>query len=165
MGKIVGKGGLSMRRKDREKSSEFAYGVFDEAPFATLSMIAEGKPYGIPISPARREDVFYFHCAKEGRKVDAFCENNEISLSAVSRWEPVPLDFSLEYASAVATGKVLLVEDEREKREALRLITERYSPEDLKLFEDYVKTAMDVTAVYKFSVQDITGKARERIKK
>lgn len=49
-----------MRKKKREMSAEFAFGVFDKAPYATLSMVLpDGNAYGIPVSQGRDGEVFF----------------------------------------------------------------------------------------------------------
>ena len=54
-----------MRRKDREMDRDFGLMVIDKARFATLAMVTEdGKPYAIPVSPARVGDVLYIHSAR-----------------------------------------------------------------------------------------------------
>ena len=56
-----------MRRKDREMNRDFGLMVIDKARFATLAMVTEaGKPYAIPVSPARVGDAVYIHSAQSG---------------------------------------------------------------------------------------------------
>ena len=64
-----------MRRKDREMNKDFAFSVLDKAPFVTLSMVNEDKPYSVPVSIARDNDILYFHCALEGTKIDILNKN------------------------------------------------------------------------------------------
>ncbi|MDF2839216.1 MAG: putative nitroimidazole resistance protein, partial [Evtepia sp.] len=56
-----------MRRKDREKDSQFALEVLKNCEYATLATVnPDGTPYCIPISPAMMDGALYFHCALEG---------------------------------------------------------------------------------------------------
>lgn len=60
-----------MRRKDREKSREFALEVTDKCEWAVLSMTdQEGMPYAVPVTIVRDGDFVYFHTAKAGKKID-----------------------------------------------------------------------------------------------
>lgn len=81
----------SMRKKSRQLSEEEALEIFDKAPFVTISMCRpSGLPYGLPISVVRKnQDIFYFHCADEGEKIDCLTNNPFVSLSAVSKCTPV----------------------------------------------------------------------------
>jgi Predicted flavin-nucleotide-binding protein len=99
-----------MRRKDREKDVESAKNVIDSSLYAVLSLVSpEGKPYSIPISPARDGDVLYFHSAKEGTK-NTYLENSAaVSLCFVSEASLYAKDFSCNYRSAVVKGKAVLV--------------------------------------------------------
>ena len=60
-----------MRRKDREMTEEFAYIISDKCEWAVVSMIdPQGLPYCVPLSIVRDESSIYFHCAKDGFKVE-----------------------------------------------------------------------------------------------
>ena len=73
-----------MRRKDREMDETFALEVVDKCEYAVLSMVdTEGKAYGIPVTIVRDGMAVYFHCAKEGKKIDALRKNPEVSIACV----------------------------------------------------------------------------------
>lgn len=59
-----------MRKINRCKDADWAFEVFDKAPYVTVSMVRpDGTPYGLPLSLVRKDDTtFYFHCASEGEK-------------------------------------------------------------------------------------------------
>ena len=52
------------------------------------------------------------------------------------------------------------MEDEAERVEALRAISQRYCPEDMADFDEYIAPRMKVTAIYRMDVAEITGKER-----
>ena len=93
-----------MRKASRQMDATFALEVFDKAPYVTVSMIRpDGSPYGLPLSLARTdENIFYFHCALEGEKLDCIvrviryphsssCWNNG-SINRKSHPRPLPPD-------------------------------------------------------------------------
>lgn len=51
-----------MRKAARRRDEQWAYEVFDRAPFVTVSMIRpDGTPYGLPLSLVRKDErTFYF---------------------------------------------------------------------------------------------------------
>ena len=51
-----------------------------------LATVAEGRPYAVPLNYAYIDGKIYFHCALEGRKLDAVRANPEVCL-AVGRQE------------------------------------------------------------------------------
>ncbi|MGN0033296.1 MAG: pyridoxamine 5'-phosphate oxidase family protein [Candidatus Limimorpha sp.] len=141
-----------MRKECRQMDAEWAIGVFDKAPFITLSMNDNGVPYAVPLSIARTDDkTFYFHCAKEGRKLDILRRCPLVCLCAVAKCKPVvgPKDgsFTLEYMSAIAYGEAHIVEDDEEKITALKAICERFLPNHMSAFDAAVQHSLDRTAV------------------
>ena len=147
-----------MRRKDRERDAAFAWEVFDRAPYAVLSMRDEKGGYGVPVSPARIGERVYFHCAREGKKLDCLAQWPQASLTAVTDVEPDY--FACTFRSAILRGEVSLVEDRTEKIEALRAISQRYCPEDMADFDAYLAPRLQNTAVCRMDVEAITGKER-----
>lgn len=149
-----------MRKANRQKDAQWAMEVFDRAPYVTVSMIRpDGTPYGLPLSLVRKDDrTFYFHCAHEGEKIDCLKANPNISLSAVSRCTPAfeeeKKNFTEHYNSAVAIGKATFVEDETEKREALRLLCTRFLPKYMDHFEDAIHRSLSRTAIVRITLTE-----------
>ena len=150
-----------MRRKDREMNEDFAFSVLDKAPFVNLSMVNEDKPYSVPVSIVRDNDILYFHCALEGTKIDILNKNNNVTLTAVSKCKPRPIDFTLEYESAVVNGKAFSVIDEKEKIYALKLICEKYALSNIDNFENAINRSLHRTNIIKIEIDDIYGKRKK----
>ncbi len=126
-----------MRRKDREMPRGFAEYVADTCDYAVLATVnADRTPYCIPISIARDGDVIYFHCAKEGQKYDNMKRQPEVCISCTGNIRCMTNAFSLEYESAVIKGKANEVVRDEEKIHALRLISQRYTPEYMHAFDE-----------------------------
>ena len=149
-----------MRKKSREMDSQWALEVMHKAPYITVSFVdADGKAYGLPLSLASDDDVhWYFHCALEGKKLDAIKANPEVCLSAVTRCTPTvgPKDgsFSLQYKSAIAFGKAELVEEDEEKVHGLRLISERFLPGHMDAFDASIERSLCRTAVVRITLTE-----------
>lgn len=149
-----------MRKKSREMDSQWALEVMHKAPYITVSFVdADGKAYGLPLSLASDDDVhWYFHCALEGKKLDAIKANPEVCLSAVTRCTPTvgPKDgsFSLQYKSAIAFGKAELVEEDEEKIHGLRLISERFLPGHMDAFDASIERSLSRTAVVRITLTE-----------
>lgn len=56
---------------------------------------------------------------------------------------------------------VELVEDEKEKIKAMRLICEKYTPEKMKYFDMAIKAGLKRTNVYKVEIEEITSKRKK----
>lgn len=157
-----------MRKKSREMDSLWALDVMRKAPYITVSFTrADGTAYGVPLSLACTSDeVWYFHCALEGDKLDAIAAHPEVCLSAVTRCRPTvgPKDgsFTLQYRSAIAFGKAEQVTDETEKIEALRAISRRFLPEHMGAFDDAIRRSLGRTAVVRITLTaPPTGKRKQ----
>ena len=148
-----------MRKVARCMDADWAMKVFEKAPYVTVSMLRpDNTPYGLPISLVRKgaEDIFYFHCAYEGEKIDCIKHNPIVSLSAVSRctpkFEEEKCNFTEYFNSAIAIGRCEPVEDKREKIEALRLLCERFLPRNMDHFDEAISRSLDRTAVFRITL-------------
>ena len=149
-----------MRKNNRQKDADWAAEVFDKAPYVTVSMTRpDGTPYGIPLSLVRKgKDTFYFHCAREGEKLDCIRANPVVSLSAVSRctpkYEEEKNNFTEYFHSAVAIGNAEAVTDEAEKTEALRLICQRFLPKYMEHFDEAIARSLSITTVVRITLTE-----------
>lgn len=160
-----------MRKVSREMDSSWALEVMRKAPYITVSFTrADGIAYGVPLSLASaNENVWYFHCAPEGDKLDAIAVNPNVCLSAVTKCQPTvgPKDgsFTLQYHSAIAFGKAEIVSDEEEKILALRIICQRFLPKHMDAFDDAIKRSLNRTTVVKITLTDTTTGKRKQYDK
>lgn len=157
-----------MRKVSREMDSSWALEIMRKAPYITVSFTrADGSAYGVPLSLASANDnVWYFHCAPEGDKLDAIAVNPNVCLSAVTKCQPTvgPKDgsFTLQYRSAIAFGKAEFVTDDEEKILALRVISQRFLPKHMDAFDDAIKRSLNRTAVVKITLTEPpTGKRKQ----
>ena len=148
--------------------SQWALEVMRKAPYITVSFTrADGSAYGVPLSLAcTSEDVWYFHCAPEGDKLDAIAVHPEVCLSAVTKCQPTvgPKDgtFTLQYRSAIAFGKAERVTDTEEKIEALRVISQRFLPKHMDAFDEAVQRSLHRTEVVRITLLSLpTGKRKQ----
>ncbi len=151
-----------MRRKDRERDENFALAVADKCEYAVVSMVdTEGKPYCIPLSIVRDGKYIYFHCAKEGFKMDCLRSNNNVCISCVCNTKNVPEEFTTEFESAIIRGKAFEVTENEEKIHALKLICLRYAESNMAEFEGAIERSLSCTGIWKIEIEEITGKCKE----
>jgi nitroimidazol reductase NimA-like FMN-containing flavoprotein (pyridoxamine 5'-phosphate oxidase superfamily) len=150
-----------MRRNDREQSREFALAVADRCAYAVMATVnPDGTPYCIPISLAREGEWLYFHSAQDGHKIDNLRQQSKVCVSCVGTQEAIPGKFTLKYESAVIFGSALEVTDRKEKIHALNLICKRYTPDNMAAFDKAIERQLEVTAVWKIHIDEISGKGR-----
>ena len=150
-----------MRRKDRQMPEEFAWEVVDKCEYAFLAMTAEdGSPYGLPITIVRDGSAVYFHSAMEGRKAACLRRHPRVCLSCVGDTRVPEGKFTTLFESAVAFGTAAEVTDEEEKIHALRILCRRHAPDNMAAFDQAVAASLQRTAIWKITVEEITGKAK-----
>lgn len=163
-----------MRRKDREMNKEFAYSIIDKAQFGSLATTNEdGSPYCIPISFARNGDKIYIHSAQKGTKIENIIKNPNVCMSFVGDINiPFPDEassaerkasevFTTEFESAIIFGTANIILDNEEKILGLRLLCEKYTPNNMNFFDDAIKDALRITKVIRIDIADISGKRKK----
>jgi len=151
----------TMRRADRALSEEEARAILEQGEYGILSMIdPDGVPYAVPVSYAYDGKTIYIHGANKGRKVSSLKNDPQVSFCVVGKTEVLPDKFSTLYESAVVSGTAEECTGE-EKIDALMHIVRKYSPDFLDRGEKYARAAEGKAAVYKITVQSVTGKSRK----
>lgn len=149
-----------IRRKDRIWNSEESDELLSNAEYGFLAFADKDSGYGIPISYAREENKLYFHCAPEGRKLDALSNCPNASFVAVGKTRVRPGEFTTSYQSVMAQGKIAQVFDEAEKREALRLLVKKYSKGFESVGEKYIDSSIERTAVLRLDIEFVSAKTK-----
>lgn len=150
-----------MRRSEREIDKEQAIDLLQKGQYGVLSIAGEnGYAYGIPLNYVYIDGSIYFHCAKEGNKLDNISFNNKVSFCVVGNTEPIAEKFSYRYESTIIFGKATEV-FENEKVTALIALIQKYSNEFYEKGVEYIKNSKSETKVMKITVEHISGKARK----
>lgn len=159
-----------MRRAAQELDHDACLEMIQRATSGVLSVVGdEGYPYGVPMSfvyvnggdedETGRCGTFYFHCAKTGHKIDALRACNKACFTIVDRDDVVADEFTTYFRSVVAFGRVRILESDDAKRGAIRLLTDKYSPdesEEKKAGE--INKQMPAFVMLELSVEHMTGK-------
>ncbi len=151
-----------MRRGNLEVSAEKAFEILESGDYGFLSTVsADGSPYCVALSHILMENAIYFHCAKEGHKIDNIRRDNRVCYTVVGKTKVIQAKFTTEYESAVVFGRAEVIDDKQEKLSAMLKICEKYSPEFIDKAEDIILKAMDKLLIGKITVEHITGKVKE----
>lgn len=152
---------MEMRRTDRQMPEEFAWEVVDKCEYAFLAMTAEdGGPYGLPVTIVRDGRAVYFHSAMEGRKTVCLRQHPRVCLTCVGDTRVPEGKFTTLFESAVAFGTAAEVTAEKEKIHALRLLCQHHTPDNMADFDKAIAASLQRTAIWKITVEEITGKAK-----
>ncbi len=149
-----------MRRRDREISRDEGLAVIDKCEYAVLS-VADGEvPYSVPLSVCRSGNDVYFHSAMAGRKTELLTDGTKVRMVFVGDVRAAEDEFTTAYESAIATGEISLVRTEEEKIAALRMLSEKYCPANMRDFDAEIGRSLSRTAVYRVSLLSLTAKAK-----
>lgn len=150
-----------MRKSNRAIDLNEAKEVLKKGEYGILSYInEEGAPVGIPLNYAWLDNALYFHCAREGEKLDGIRNNKSVSFTVVGQTEVLPDQFSTKFESVILHGEAVLLEGQ-EKQMALESLIEKYSPDFHPQGMKYIASALDDTEAVKIEVLKISGKARK----
>ena len=120
-----------MRRSGQALGTDACAEILRRGTSGVLALLGDGGwPYAVPMSYAFDGEKLYFHCAREGHKLDAIRREARASFCVVDRDEVVPAEYTTYFRSAIAFGRVRVIEDEAQKRAAIELLARRYFPQD-----------------------------------
>ena len=153
-----------MRRKDREIiDRQMILEIMKKCDVCSLAFYDDNYPYIIPInfgvSMEENEIVLYFHCAKEGRKLELLKKNNHVAFEMNCAHKlitgEVACDATMEFESVCGNGSITVV-DEADKKKGLSILMNQYIEETDHVFDErYVKAVN----ILKLTVNEISGKA------
>ena len=152
-----------MRRADREiKDINEIKKIIGECKVLRIATKDDEGLYVIPLnfgySFENDSFTFYFHSAKEGRKIDAFRANAEVAFEMDCEYELVEAEkacgYSYKFASIIGTGTIEFLEGES-KLNALSILMKHQTGKDFAFNEKMAKSV----AVYSLTVNQLSAKA------
>ena len=151
-----------MRRIDREiRDTNEIFDVLIRCDTIRIGLRGEKYPYVVPVSfgaeMAGGKLVVYFHCARQGLKLDLLAEDPHVCLEGdiFIKTETTAHGITTRYESVIGFGECRLVEDENEVIHGLKLMTDHYG------YYDYsVERCSGVEHLFvgKIVLDEITGK-------
>lgn len=153
-----------MRRHSQQLSPEESREVLARCTSGVLAVSGDGGyPYAVPLSFAYREDKLYFHCAKTGHKLDALLRDNRAGFCVIDQDRIVSEEFTTYFRSVILFGRARILDDPDEKRAALMLIADKYSPNmPQESREEEINRLWDKVCMVEIAIEQMTGKqARE----
>ena len=157
---------MEMRRKDRFRGEDFSLALIDRCTHAVMALTTgEETPYCLPLSFVRVGRSLYFHCAREGRKVDLMKAHPRVCVTFVGRDDPAfvePSEYTTYFQSVIVTGTVHEVTDESEKVLALRALCQKLTPQamDGDRFQTAVDRSLKATGVWCIHMEELSGKEK-----
>lgn len=148
-----------MRRQEREIRDEAETQEILEKGLVCRLGLYDGKyPYVVPLNYGYRNGCMYFHCAREGRKIDILKKNGRVCIEVdidfrVVRGE-TPCRWTAKYRSVIGFGRARIIDDEREKKAGLDVIMAHYGGQG----GEYDEKSLQRTCVIEVVIESMTGK-------
>ena len=147
-----------MRRSKQQLSDEESVAILHSAIRGFLSVIGDdGYPYAIPINFVYDDGNIFFHCAREGHKLDAIRACDKACFTVTDTPEKEPGEWWYHVRSVVCFGRVHVIDDEGERLCRLRQLGRKYFPEGYDL-ESEISHSGPNAVVLKFEIEHFTGK-------
>ena len=120
-----------MRRKRQELPPNLCEEILRRGTSGVLAVLGdEGYPYAVPLSYVHADGKVFFHCAKAGHKLDAISKTDKASFCVIDCDQVVPEEYTSYFRSVIVFGRVRVLDDDKEKREAIELLAQKYAPQD-----------------------------------
>lgn len=152
-----------MRKSQREiKDFNEIIKVLNECQTIRLGLSDDNFPYIVPLSFGWEEIngqlYIYFHCAKEGKKVNLIAKNNAVCVEAdiLNGYVKTERGITADYKSVIAYGHAEQVFND----EAIHGIDLLLKHCDITGYPAKDCVLTNIVAIYKITIKNITGKAR-----
>lgn len=152
-----------MRRKDREITDPGRLKeILENSMVCRLAVQDQEGLYIVPMNFGYEWDKdglkFYFHSAKEGRKLNAILENPQVCFEMDFQHRLIESDrvcgYSFSYQSMIGNGIATVVKDLEEKKKGLFLLMKHQTGKDFPIQDEMA----DSVAVIRVAATSYTGK-------
>ena len=149
-----------MRRKRQALPLEQCEEVLRRGTSGVLALSGDGGyPYAVPISYCYDGSRLYFHCAKEGHKLDAIRREPRASFCVIDQDQVVPEEYTTSFRSVIVFGRVTVLEDDGAKRAAVEKLALKYAPADrAENRREYIDREWAPLCMLEMTVDHMTGK-------
>ena len=149
-----------MRRFKQQISEDECKEVLKNEPRGVLALMGDdGYPYAIPLNHwySEKDNRLYFHCAKEGKKLDSISKCDKVSFCVMDEGYRNEGEWALNIKSVVAFGKMRIVEDEEKKKEICINLTRKFT-DDEDFLEHELTNAFPRVCCLEIEIEHMTGK-------
>ncbi|MFW9940291.1 MAG: pyridoxamine 5'-phosphate oxidase family protein [Candidatus Thorarchaeota archaeon] len=151
-----------MRRVEKEISvNDDIISILKSGKYTIISMCKENEAYLVTLSYGYDEtkNALYFHCAKEGQKID-FIKSNPFVCGTVIEDNGYENGCGQLYRSVIFRGKMVIVEDPQEKKKGFDVLLNQLenNPNTIKNKFFQNADAYENTGMLRLDITDISGK-------
>jgi len=138
---------------------EEAIRILRACPTGILGVIGDdGYPYTVPLNYVFSDDKLFFHCAKEGHKIDSIRKNDKVAFCVIEKDEVVAKAFATKFRSVVVFGKARILTEDGERRYALERLIDKYSSDYREEGKREIEKEWGIVCVVEIRIEHMTGK-------
>jgi len=153
-----------MRRVDKEITNiEKMKGILESAKFVTIAMCMDNSPYLVTLSHGydRKRNCIYFHCAKEGKKIEFLKVNNKVWGQALNDLGYLSGKCNHLFETVQFSGKVTFLETLEAKREAVQCMIKHLEKSPEQAIARIKDERLADTMFGRIDIELMTGKQPE----
>lgn len=148
-----------MRRKDKEiKNQQIINEILTKSQICRVALDDSEFPYIVPFNYGYRDNIFYFHSAKEGKKIALIKKNNKVCFEIEYYSEILKFGQSCKwgtkYRSIIGYGTIEIISDFEEKKKGLDIIMEHNG----KMDNAYNEQSVNEIVVLKLTILSLSAK-------
>ena len=157
----------SIRREEkalRDKNEMLI--VLEKAKYITVAMCKDNEPYLVTLSHGydRERNCVYFHCAKEGKKIDIIREHNKVWGQALVDKGYVEGACDHLYATTQFMGRVTFVDTIDEKRHALEVMIKALEDDPKKVMNaQLTEKSIKGVQIGRIDIEYMSGKKSDKV--
>jgi uncharacterized protein len=149
-----------MRRIKQLLSKEETNEILNACSSGVLGVNGDdGYPYTVPVNYIFKDDKLFFHCAKEGHKIDSIKMNDKVTFCVIEKDEVIQKNFDTHFRSVSIFGRASILTDDSEKRYALKCLVEKYSPDYIEQGQKVIENGLNRVCIVEVKIEHMTGKA------
>jgi nitroimidazol reductase NimA-like FMN-containing flavoprotein (pyridoxamine 5'-phosphate oxidase superfamily) len=146
-----------MRRSRQELSESETIEIMKNGTTGVLAVLGDDDyPYAVPVNYLYRDGKIIFHGAKAGHKFEAMQKHDKVSFCVIGRDQIVPEKVTDYFRSAIAFGRVRMIDDPEEKMQAAHDLGRKYSPEEA--VQDDIGRSYRNVVMFEIEIEHLTGK-------
>ena len=149
-----------MRRSEREITDRSDIdGIIRGAQVCRVAFARNDEPYIVPLSFGYDGEAFYFHTARQGRKIDFIAANPRVCFEVEGDAEATPAldkacDWGFSYESVIGYGTMSELTSREARAYGLDQIMVQYSGREWA----FASASLDNVRVWRLEIESVTGK-------
>ncbi len=156
-----------IRRKEKSiESTEEMEAILTNSKYITIAMCNAQEPYLVTLSHGfdKQKNCIYFHCAKDGKKIDILKENNVVWGQAIQDGGYAEGACDHLYATTQFRGRVTFVQDVKEKEYALRIMIHALEPNPEKVIQEQIsESSVERVNIGRIDIEYMSGKKSNEV--